>query len=62
MQHQRSSREHIDGKPLCTTIPTDLIRSVKVLAKNKSVQISQIVVEAIQDLLIKYDKPNSNRK
>ncbi len=62
MPNQRAGREHAEGKPLCTTIPTDLITSVKVLAKDKSVLISQIVVEAIEDLLTKYDRLNPNHK
>jgi REP element-mobilizing transposase RayT len=41
---------------LCTTIPVDLIRSLKNLAKKREVRICNIVIEAIQDLLIKYSK------
>lgn len=62
MRYQRSGNGHIQGKPLCTTIPQDLIRSVKVLAKQESLRVNEIVIEAIEDLLIKYDTHNLNHK
>jgi NRPS condensation-like uncharacterized protein len=62
MRYQRSVNGHIEGKPLCTTIPLDLIRSVKVLARQESLRVNDIVIEAIEDLLIKYGTPSLNRK
>ncbi len=45
---------------LNTTIPRDLIRLLKILAKTKEVRVNHIVVEAIQDLLIKYKNLHMN--
>ena len=53
--HSKPSTYLKNGKPLCTTIPQDLVKSVKVLSREKEIQISQIVIEAIQDLLSKYE-------
>jgi hypothetical protein len=37
-----------------TTIPVDMIRSLKILAANKEVRLNDVLTEAIQDLLKKY--------
>jgi predicted HicB family RNase H-like nuclease len=39
-----------------TTISTDLVRSIKVLAAQKGIRLNQLLEEAIQDLLKKYEK------
>ena len=44
-----------EEKCLCTTVPRDLIISLKFLAKKRGVRISYMVIEAIHDLLIKYE-------
>lgn len=56
MRQQRSEYENIQGHPLCTTIPQHLVMSVKKLAIKKSIRISDIMAEAIEDLLIKYKR------
>ncbi len=50
-----------NGKALCTTIPQDLVKSVKVLAREKEIQINQLMIEAIQDLLSKYEHYNHSQ-
>ena len=57
----KPSRYFKNGKALCTTVPQDLVKSVKVLAREKEIQIRQIVVEAIQDLLSKYERHNHSQ-
>ncbi|MBC8418537.1 MAG: ribbon-helix-helix domain-containing protein [Desulfobacteraceae bacterium] len=39
-----------------TTITTDLLKSLKILAAEKSVRLNQLLEEAIKDLLKKYKK------
>ena len=39
-----------------TTVNTDLLRSLKVLAAQNDVRMNQLLEEAIQDLLKKYQK------
>jgi hypothetical protein len=39
-----------------TTIKTDLLRSLKVLAAQEGMRINQLLEEGIQDLLEKYEK------
>ncbi len=39
-----------------TTIKTDLLRSLKVLAAQEDMRINQLLEEGIQDLLEKYEK------
>ena len=39
-----------------TTVNTDILRSLKVLAAQNGVRMNQLLEEAIQDLLKKYDK------
>ena len=41
---------------LNTTIPKDLLKSLKVLAAQEGVRINYLLKEAIQDILRKYDK------
>jgi len=41
---------------LNTTIPKDLLKSLKVLAAQEGVRINYLLREAIQDLLKKYEK------
>lgn len=41
---------------LNTTIPKDLLKSLKVLAAQEGVRINFLLKEAIQDLLKKYEK------
>ncbi len=41
---------------LNTTIPKDLLKSLKVLAAQEGVRINFLLKEAIQDILRKYDK------
>ncbi len=41
---------------LNTTIPKDLLKSLKILAAHEGVRINHLLKEAIQDLLKKYDK------
>ncbi len=58
MEETQKSRSKLtqsgEERCLCTTIPQDLIRSLKILAKEREVRVNYIVIEAIQDLLIKY--------
>lgn len=56
-----TKNKHIDGMTLCTTIPEDLIRSVKSLAQEESVRISDVVTEAVTDLLVKYKTAGPDR-
>lgn len=44
-----------------TTIPVDLIRSLKILAANKEVRLNDVLTEAIQDLLKKYAARAKNK-
>jgi hypothetical protein len=39
-----------------TTVTTPLLRSLKILAAEKGTRINQLLEEAIQDLLKKYEK------
>ena len=39
-----------------TTINTDLLRSLKVLCAQQGMRLNQLLEEAIQDLLKKYEK------
>ncbi len=59
MEETQKSRSKLtqsgEGRCLCTTIPEDLIRSLKILALEREVRVNYIVIEAIQDLLIKYE-------
>ena len=44
-----------------TTLRADLIRSLKILAAEKDLRVNDLLEEAIQDLLRKYGKIDSNR-
>jgi hypothetical protein len=39
-----------------TTVDTDLLKSLKMLAVQKETRLNQLLEEAIQDLLKKYEK------
>lgn len=39
-----------------TTITTDLLKSLKILAAKKSVRLNQLLEEAILDILKKYEE------
>lgn len=63
MQQYRKKNVEQPGKEkgyLNTTIPIDLIRSLKILAAQKETRINGVLTEAIQDLLKKYE--NSIRR
>ncbi len=45
-----------------TTVDSELMVSLKVLAAKKGKRLNQLLEEAIQDLLKKYDKPSAKKK
>ncbi len=45
-----------DKSYINTTINTDLLKSLKMLAVQKETRLNQILEEAIRDLLKKYEK------
>jgi hypothetical protein len=45
-----------DKSYINTTVNTDLLRSLKVLAAQEGFRLNQLLEEAIQDLLKKYEK------
>ena len=42
-----------------TTLGIDLIRDIKILAAEKDARVNDLIEEAIQDLLKKYEKKSS---
>ncbi|MFH0812912.1 MAG: ribbon-helix-helix domain-containing protein [Pseudomonadota bacterium] len=48
---EESNKEYIN-----TTVRKELLRSLKILAAQEGVRINQLLEEAIQDLLKKYEK------
>jgi hypothetical protein len=54
-------RQSENEKVLCTTVPQGLIRLVKILANEKKVRLNHIIIEAIQDLLIKHESFHRNK-
>ena len=57
----KSLRQSENEKVLCTTVPQGLIRLVKILANEKKVRLNHIIIEAIQDLLIKHESFHRNK-
>jgi len=45
-------------KQICSLIPEDLFRKLKLLSARKLVSIKSLLIEALQDLIIKYENRN----
>jgi len=62
MQRKNAKQPESEKAYLNTTIPVDLIRSLKILAAQKEARINGVLVEAIQDLLKKYETARMRQK
>ncbi len=43
-----------------TTVATDVLKSLKILAAQEGMRLNKLLEEAIQDLLVKYEKKADN--
>ena len=48
-------------KQICSLIPEELFRKLKLLSAGRFVSIKSLLIEAIEDLLVKYENQNSVR-
>jgi len=59
---KNDKRSGVEKAYMNTTIPADLVRSLRILAAHKEVRMNDVLTEAIRDLLKKYEKAAKKNK